>query len=175
MEIKIDNTADDLVNFLGLVDKEIKRNAINAGARKAAKPVISEARSILDQVAKTDSKEYSKLGYVKRSIIAETPSKRYGTGVNIKVKGADLRVGDRFWKVLGYAILLGEGSYKSGNRLTRKTKQNRGFFRGFGNFIETAWQRKGSESEAIFISVVNNEVEAALDRSNKRISKKING
>jgi hypothetical protein len=174
IEIEGDKEIND---FLMSLDKNIRDSAIKAGAKKAADPVITRARSILKIRAKSRGRDgMSKISYIMRNIVAEFPAKRFGLGVNIKVKGNDIPVGDRFWKIFGYAILLGEGSYNvKTNRKTRGTGANRGYFRGFGNFIQNAWKQKGDVAKRIFMDTIDREVLQAMKRSNKATQRRLNG
>jgi hypothetical protein len=188
--LKGDKELQDLFNSL---DKNIRDSALQAAARKGARPVINSARRNIDVMVKgykTNSQGryskgfnkdmQSKASYIKRNIVSQTPNKRYGIGVNVLVKGKDIPVGDRYWWIGGYATLLAFGSYQQPgfNRKTRgkgffiKTgKKNRGRFKGIGNFMDQAAKSDGDLALSIMKEHMRNEVNRALDRSIKRLQK----
>ena len=156
---QIDKTLKDLPN-------QIRTSAIRAGARKAAKPIIRTARQSLVSSAKSRNTEgQSKLAYVARNIKAKTLRSKNNPGVYVGVNGRDIPVGKRFWDVRAYAILLGEGSYKTGERRTRSKGANRGRFRGLGNFIQRGAQIAGNQPSQILLDSIDVEVKKAFDRA----------
>ena len=126
------------------LDTKITRQAIIATCREAAKPLVTEAKQILLSETKTSNTGgTSKLAFVARNTKAVASKSRTNPGVNIMVKGPDIPVGDRAWKIFGYAVLLGEGSYRTPYRQT-KSGAFRGNFEGFGDWIHKASLKLGN-------------------------------
>lgn len=146
-----------------LPDK-IRISAMRATARKAAKPVIKAVRDEIASSIDFSQEGQSKAAYISRNVKAITLRSKDNPGVYVGVKGKDIQVGKRSWDVRAYAILLGEGSYH-GIRQTRGTKQNRGKFKGFGNFIERGSKNAGNAPLEIMLNEIDKEINNALNRA----------
>lgn len=156
--------AKEIDRFLKTFPSKIRVSAIRAAARKAARPIIQNARfELSDDIVNTGGQ--SKAAYISRNIKAVTLRSKTNPGVYVGVKGKDLPVGNRYWDVRSYAILLGEGAYKAGVRKKRGNGASTGRFRGVGNFIEDGAKASGETPGFIFINGIHDEITKAILRS----------
>ena len=157
---------------------QIERAGIQGAARKAAQPVILAARVELNKIGKRKSEkdeDFSKSLFAARFIKAVAKRRSALPGVRVLFKGPDIPMNDgksRSINIGGYAAMMAEGSYVVKKR-SHKSGKNTGEFKGFGNFIDKAWDRVSSTSIGIFKRNLLTEMDKAIDRSIKRTSKKL--
>jgi hypothetical protein len=152
----------EIDRILANIPKAFRKEAIEGSAKPGALMLRSAARQEVTLNAKNQNGQ-SKAIFLARNIHALIANKAvFNFGYNVFIKGKDIPVGDREWHIQGFGVLFGEGSYKVGERTTRKTKANRGRFRGFGNFIEKAAQRKGKIARDLMMHRLDRIAKATL-------------
>jgi len=115
-----------IIKMLDELPNAISKRAIQQAARTTAKPILRRARARLRKhVGHTGEGGFSKLMQVVKATKIVTSRSRINPGVNVLIKGKDMPVGNRFWRIRGYAQLLAFG----------RSTGAPGFSRGFGDWI----------------------------------------
>jgi hypothetical protein len=147
--------------FLNNLPKAFRKEALEEAIKPAGAMIRDEAKSIVKgYIRNTDGQ--SKAAYLMRNTRSLKSKSKTNYGYNVYVKGKDMIVGDKPWSIAGYGVLFGEGAYHQKNRVTRKSKANRGSFAGFGNFINEAGVKKGALSRSIILKNISRISNAVL-------------
>lgn len=170
---------EEIDNILKEFPKNIQISAIRAAAREGATIIRDRARTeLIARIGRgnLNKDEQSKALYIKRNIVVRTSNSKKYPGADVVLKyQARIPVGKKWWNAAGYGILLAEGSYKTGRRYTKntKTKQDRGVFKGFGNYMASADMQVGRRANTVFVNKIETHVNKALERTIRRYQKKI--
>jgi len=161
----------EVLKILREFPKNVGKNAILAAERKAAKPIVSEARNILKQVStktKGNLDGFEHLRALAKATKAVTVRSRSGKSINVQIdsKFPDLPMSSKrkFWSVWGVANLYVKG---------RKKANGTGTTDGVGSWVETAGVRTKSIARKIFRDGLEAEVKKAIDRTVRRYGKRV--
>lgn len=155
----------EIDRVLAKIPKAFQPEAIQEASKPAAMIIRDQARKNI-KVNEKNTDGQSKAAFLSRNTKALKSKSKKNPGYNVYVKGKDIPVGDRFWKISGYAVLFGEGSYKTkSGRKTRGTGADRGDFEGFGNFITKAWEQKGTLARRVFLNNIDRIAKTFIKRA----------
>lgn len=149
----------------------ISQAAIIGAGKKALRPARAAAKSYLLSQAETFKNErgFSKLRFVAKNIRILPSKNKRNPGVNLYVKGNDLPVGNRFWKLYGYSRLLAFGS---ADRVTRGTGAKRGIFKAFGDYLKEGYTRTRNQVSSVFKAEIRRELKRAVEKAVRRYGKR---
>ena len=158
---------DEALRVLDKLPQGIRNSAITSAAKKALKPVHREAKSqFLKNARNTNKDGISKVRYIARAIKTLAIKSRKNPGARVGVKGPDIDMGRKNWIIEGAAKLFSAGSYKTRNR------KGKGYFKGFGNFIANAGQKRRNQVAITFKNGLETEMQKAVNRTMRRYGKR---
>jgi hypothetical protein len=163
---------DEFAKILKDVPREISKRGTQNALKKAAKPIEDQASINIKKRAKGRGKG----GFSKMLLLSHLVYSRvYKGGVTVQIRGGrDIPVeglkGRDSFTAFGWARLMAQGrqwtAKTSSERLKYKPRVKE--TRGYGDFIDDAFDKRESQAKAIFKRVYVPEVQKAFNRALKK-------
>ncbi|MGH1436605.1 MAG: hypothetical protein ACRBG0_19335 [Lewinella sp.] len=158
---------DEAIRVLENLPNAIRTTTVKNSAKKALKPIAKEAKTtFLKNARNTNKKGISKVRYIARGIKTLAINSRKAPGARVAVKGPSINMGRKEWNLAGAAKLFSAGSYLTRNR------RGKGYFKGFGNFIADAADRRRHITLLKFRNGLEGEMKKAVAKTMRRYGKR---
>ena len=154
---------DKLDRILKDIPRKMGGRVITKSARKAAKPILSEARLLVKHAPRETEGNLDGFQHL-YALSKATKIVTYKNGVNVQISPstpdipmASLR---RFWNAFGVGKLFAQGRQREGRG---KRNRSTGLTDGIGDWIEEAGRKRKTIAQYIF----NREMRIELDKAIK--------
>lgn len=167
----------EYIQVLKNIPKNIEDRGVKAAMRKAAKPIVRQARRELTTSPAFENQRtafgFSKMLFVARNIKAVI----FKRGVNIQIdpKATDVPVlGSKRpeWTTYGWGRLLAQGRQWTAKSTASRRAHNTGTTKGAGDFVQNATDKMRTLAMQIYNRNLNVEIQKALDRSTRQYGKR---
>jgi len=149
---------DKVKNLLRQLPKNIRRRGSISSGRKAAKPIVKEARNIIFGYPNKTSGNLNGFEHL-RALGKATKTVVYKGGVNVQIspRTPDLPMASRrgIWNAFGIAKLMADG---------RRKPKGTGITRGFGDWVDRAAELEGDNAKRIFAQEMTKVVDQEIKR-----------
>lgn len=141
-----------------------QRRILNKSAKAGAVILKDETKRFIPNL-----KTFQHVDFIRSNVKAVTSKSKKGAGANVLIKGSDVPVGDRVWKLKDYARLVFFGNTETPNRPT-KSKGRRGNVQGitFGNPFQKAVKSKGKRALIVMSKSMLKEIQKEWTKQAKR-------
>lgn len=170
-EIKIDGFRE-IDAVLDNLPRQLRKSAMLAAGRKAARPMLTRARQII-KTTSTDT-EGNLDGFRHLQALAKaTKVETYKGTVFIRVsqRFPDLPMASKrpFWTVRPASFLFAFGRQNEGKGTRKKAT---GYTKGFGDWIEQALKERSMYARSIYRNTIENETIKAISRTVTKYGKR---
>jgi hypothetical protein len=159
----------ELNRVLDNIPKSITNKAKVAAGRKAARPIVTKARTIIEG---TRTKTIDNLDGFEhlRALAKATKVVPYKGNVNVQIstRTPDMPMGKKYWNAFNVGMLFAFGRNREGKG---SRKNSTGFMKGFGDWITDAGSQAGNQAMMIYKANLTKEVDKAIKRVVRKYGK----